>query len=399
VNRADSKSNHPSTQIAGADMRPGGVPRHRPAGFTKPAGVPRLAGRVLRAGALIILCPGVVAAETVVLNPTKDVTIFFNLADESISVGGLFAGRNRTGSNRRGLIAFDLSAIPAGAVIDSVSLSMTVAMSQPGNFNIALRKVLADWGEGTNGAAENGGQPTPASAGSATWLYRFFNTLQWTAEGGDFSGTLSATASAGVSPSTTTWSGAGMVADVQGWVDQPATNFGWILIGDEATAQSVKEFYSGETGGPLAPRLTVTFTADSDEDGINDDEDNCPAVANPLQEDFNDDGVGDACDEDDDGDGVPDIEDAFPQDPTESVDTDGDGTGNNADEDDDGDGLPDAYEIANELDPLNAADAGEDPDGDGFSNLEEFQAGTDPRDAASHPPRSILPVLQLLLDD
>lgn len=39
---------------------------------------------------------------------------------------------------------------------------------------------------------------------------------------------------------------------------------------------------------------------------------------------------------DTDGDGVPDDEDAFPEDPTESVDTDGDGTGNNADLDEGG---------------------------------------------------------------
>lgn len=44
---------------------------------------------------------------------------------------------------------------------------------------------------------------------------------------------------------------------------------------------------------------------------------------------------------DSDGDGVPDDEDDFPNDPTEWEDTDGDGTGNNADLDDDGDGVPD----------------------------------------------------------
>jgi hypothetical protein len=44
---------------------------------------------------------------------------------------------------------------------------------------------------------------------------------------------------------------------------------------------------------------------------------------------------------DTDGDGVPDDEDAFPEDPNEQVDTDGDGTGDNADTDDDNDGLAD----------------------------------------------------------
>lgn len=44
---------------------------------------------------------------------------------------------------------------------------------------------------------------------------------------------------------------------------------------------------------------------------------------------------------DSDGDGVLDSEDAFPNDASESVDTDGDGIGNNADTDDDNDGSPD----------------------------------------------------------
>jgi len=59
---------------------------------------------------------------------------------------------------------------------------------------------------------------------------------------------------------------------------------------------------------------------------------------------------------DSDGDGVPDEEDAFPNDPNESVDTDGDGVGNNADPDDDGDGIMDSVEDA----APNAGDANAD---------------------------------------
>jgi hypothetical protein len=83
-------------------------------------------------------------------------------------------------------------------------------------------------------------------------------------------------------------------------------------------------------------------------------------------------------DPDSDGDGVRDGQDAFPQDPDETTDTDGDGTGNNADEDDDGDGMPDAWEIVNNLDPLDADDATGDPDGDGVYNIDEYIGGTGP---------------------
>jgi len=83
---------------------------------------------------------------------------------------------------------------------------------------------------------------------------------------------------------------------------------------------------------------------------------------------------------DGDGDGVDDEFDAFPWDPTETLDTDGDGVGNNADSDDDNDGLPDDYERVYLLDPLNGSDSGIDSDGDGVSNFEEYLAGTNPRD-------------------
>jgi hypothetical protein len=63
--------------------------------------------------------------------------------------------------------------------------------------------------------------------------------------------------------------------------------------------------------GPDVPDAPPDF----DKDGVQDGEDNCPRVSNPLQENKDDDLYGDACDPDDtDSDGVPDYADEAPLD-------------------------------------------------------------------------------------
>lgn len=105
---------------------------------------------------------------------------------------------------------------------------------------------------------------------------------------------------------------------------------------------------------------------DQDCDGVPDLEDNCPTVANHKQANFDGDGKGDLCDADDDADGVDDVDDAFPLDPAEWSDVDGDGIGDNADVeecdgvDNDGDGLVDEELPLSWFYP--------DSDGDGFGS-------------------------------
>ncbi len=109
---------------------------------------------------------------------------------------------------------------------------------------------------------------------------------------------------------------------------------------------------------------------DIDGDGVLNVDDAFPTDATETT-DTDGDGTGNNADTDDDNDGVPDTSDAFPLDPAEHTDTDGDGTGNNADTDDDGDGVLDVDD-AFPLDP--SASSASDADGDGWST------GQDPDD-------------------
>lgn len=87
--------------------------------------------------------------------------------------------------------------------------------------------------------------------------------------------------------------------------------------------------------------IRVVFI-DTDQDGIGEPCDNCPANANADQADNDGDGLGDACDPDDDNDGLNDEADNCPfvSNPGQA-DNDGDGMGDACDDDDDNDGVPD----------------------------------------------------------
>jgi hypothetical protein len=106
---------------------------------------------------------------------------------------------------------------------------------------------------------------------------------------------------------------------------------------------------------------------------------------------------------DSDSDGIPDVfevQQTFlsPSDPSDAMeDQDGDGLTNVQEyalgtdlesKDSDGDEMEDGWEVNYGFNPLDRSDALQDPDGDGFTNLEEFRANTDPTDINDKPEAS-----------
>ncbi|MGK7927591.1 MAG: DNRLRE domain-containing protein [Spirulina sp.] len=202
------------------------------------------------------------ARETQILSPSQDNTLI-ERATGNLSNGAgeiVFVGRTNQpeDSLRRGLLAFDLTdKIPPKATITDVSLTLTLERSPGGNFPIELHRVLKDWGEGDS--YHRGGRGAPAEEGDATWVHRFYNTKSWSNLGGDFVSRFSAVQNVG-DVGGYTWESPEMIADVQRWLDSPEENFGWLLLGDETTARSVKGFASRETQDFLSlPQLSISY--------------------------------------------------------------------------------------------------------------------------------------------
>jgi hypothetical protein len=214
------------------------------------------------AAALISLEASLASAGIVNINPSKDNTLYEYdplEGDRSNALGfHFFAGETGMNELRRGVLAFDIAgSVPPGSTITAVSLSVNMSRTPTSTaYVMELHKLLADWGEGTSVASGGEGDGAPATANDATWRHRFFDTIFWSAQGGDFSATVSASQMVGV-VGQYTWSSAQMVADVQGWLDNPASNFGWLMLGDETAIATAKRFDTRESASP--PMLTIEF--------------------------------------------------------------------------------------------------------------------------------------------
>jgi len=211
-----------------------------------------------------------------ILTPVADNTMYevASSGAQQLSNGKgehFIAGQTKTGALHRAAIQFDLSAVPAGSTIDSVSLKLRLTRTDNAGQSVALHRALQGWGEGNSdanpapGSDTGEGKGANAATNDATWFYSFFNSQLWNTPGGSFAAGSSATTTVNGVGLDYFWSGAGMVADAQQWVDDPSSSFGWILTGNEGALGTDKVFASKDIAdSSLRPVLTVNYTPHAD---------------------------------------------------------------------------------------------------------------------------------------
>jgi hypothetical protein len=202
-------------------------------------------------------------SQTIGLFPARDATLYESTSGSVANGAGrhLFAGTTKTNAKRRGLLVFDIAgSIPSGSTITSAVLTMTVSNTIAGPESVTLHRVTSAWGEGTsNAGASNDGDGATSTPNDATWIHTLFPNSRWITPGGDFDAAPDGQAS--VASSTGVWQSPAMTTRVQQWLDNPATNHGWIVVGPETRPTTAKRFDSREhPTAALWPTLTVTYT-------------------------------------------------------------------------------------------------------------------------------------------
>jgi len=137
--------------------------------------------------------------------------------------------RTESSKNARGLFSFDVSSIPAGAVIDSATLTLCPSRADDPSV-IDVRRVTGTWGETT---VTWNNQPTVAGSSTTTFAQ----------------------------PATTACVDATVTVDVQAWVDGTANN-GWRLAHTvENQSSRIRIEYSTREDSDAAqrPLLVVVY--------------------------------------------------------------------------------------------------------------------------------------------
>ena len=338
---------------------------------------------------------GVIHAQTVTITSSKATQVYRGQTSRNFGSCQGIGPDNATNYQQNPLIQFDLSTIPAGATITSATLRMVHAPNGTGwdnesgsSFTSIIRRVTTSWDEG-NSCNANGSGATWNTPGSGSWT------------GGSYAGTNYGTLTAGASDATGTVYNITITSLVQEWYNGTSPNHGlgivpstlvgdkeeswYYMYSDDATdannrPQLIVNYSLPPVGGTAAKtdacigvaNGTITVSNPTGGSGTyqyrvnsgtwqnsnvfnsltagnytvqirdaNNITNQTTLTPNPLVvgslPDSDGDNISDACDLDDDNDGILDTVEG-------SGNTDGDGLINSLDNDSDGDGCADAIE-------------------------------------------------------
>jgi hypothetical protein len=211
-------------------------------------------------------------ADTLDLHPVADTTLIETQPDNNN--GGQFfftAGTTQNYPRVRGLVRFDVSALPSGAVINSVTLTLEMTKQPRDGYNsstLGMHRMLQAWGEGDKTMADplSPGLGAPATEGEATWNERMFGLHAWAAPGGapglDYADAVSSSVNVyGTGDSPFTFSSeTGTVDDVALWQRDPNSNFGWMLKAEDEDINFTARRYASRENADFAPNLHIDYT-------------------------------------------------------------------------------------------------------------------------------------------
>lgn len=214
-------------------------------------------------GFLVVVTDRLRAELVTNLHPIADTGLLESNPDNNLgALTNVPSGTTPMGRSRA-LYKFDLTQLPTNATITAASLllNVTTVPGGGGGSIFGLNRVLKDWAEGSGGPLLFG---TPANTNEATWNDRFYPSVPWTTAGGgpgaDFVTNSSSTNFVDAVGSYSFASTPTLVSDVQLWLTNPTTNFGWMLISqNEGTDFTVRRFATREDA-VLTPVLTLQYS-------------------------------------------------------------------------------------------------------------------------------------------
>ncbi len=219
--------------------------------------------RELLFGLLVYVVSVPAFSASVTLQPVADTSLFETTPENNLGVADLASGTTANGEKSRALMRFDFSGqVPGNATIISAELTLRVTKAPSGavSSTFGLHRVLQAWGEGGKGGLIG----NAATTDEATWNARFFPDTLWSVPGAaapaDFVAKASATKQIAGVASYSFDSTVDLVSDIQGWMADPKSHFGWILISQsEATPKTARRFGSLEVPA-TAPTLVIQFS-------------------------------------------------------------------------------------------------------------------------------------------